>query len=229
MDRQHIPATIADALPHSPFKMLKAHFELTLEAVHKMRKMIAVYCEGEFSEAEQLSVEISNLEHEADEVKRHMRTSMPRMFFMPVAKQDLLDLLTHNERIADAAQDVAQILDMRRTEVPEELKPLLKRFVVNVVESVEALGRMMSSFETILESTFARDEVREVVEMSHEVHEHEYKADVAGKELAKAIYALEGRVSPVTITHLMRFSDVIDNVADQAENAALRMALIVSK
>jgi len=61
------------------------------------------------------------------------------------------------------------------------------------------------------------------------VHEHEYKADSVNKELSRAIYALEGKESPMALVHMMRFTDVLDSVADNAENAALRMVLVVSK
>ena len=65
--------------------------------------------------------------------------------------------------------------------------------------------------------------------MGHHVHEHEYKADSVGKALSKAIYALEGSESSLAIFHLMKFADVLDKVADNAENAANKIILVVSK
>jgi predicted phosphate transport protein (TIGR00153 family) len=222
-------ASVVDALPTSPFKLLMEHFNRACEAVHKLKHMIALYIEGDFNEAALVSVEISRLEHEADEIKRHLRTHIPRLILMPVSRQDILDILSSNERIADCAQDVAQILDMRQTKIPEDLRPQFEQFCGNVIESVDALRSMMVQLETVLESTFARIETEEVIEMGHHVHEHEYKADSANKALSKAIYQLEGEVSPLAVIHLMRFTDVLDKVADAAENAANKIVLIVSK
>ncbi len=222
-------ASVLDALPSSPFKILMEHFNRACRAVHKMKIMIELYLEGKYDEAASVSVEISRLEHEADDIKRHLRAHIPRLILMPVSRQDILDILSSNERIADSAQDVAQILDMRQTEIPKELRPQLERFCGNVIDCVDALRSMMEHIETVLESTFARIETEEVLEMGHHVHEHEYKADTANKELSKAIYQLEGKISPLAVIHMMRFTDVLDKVADSAENAANRIVLIVSK
>ncbi|MCJ2540672.1 MAG: DUF47 family protein, partial [Candidatus Thermoplasmatota archaeon] len=176
-----------------------------------------------------VSVEISRLEHEADELKRHLRATLPRKIFMPISKEDLLAILASNERIADTCQDVAQILDMRETKIPEGLHPLLERFLGHIIDAVDSLRDMMNHLERLLESTFAKVETNVIITLGHRVHEHEYKADSVNKELSRAIYALEGKESPMALVHMMRFTDVLDSVADNAENAALRMVLVVSK
>ncbi len=229
VDRKHYRSTVIDTLPTSPIKVLMEHFNRCCTAVHKLNDMLFLYMDGKYAEAASLSVEISRLEHEADEIKRHLRASVPRMILMPISRQDLLEILASNEAIADSAQDVAQILDMRETKIPEELRPLLEEFMGHVVEAVVALRRMMNHLDRLLESTFAKLETQTVIELGHHVHEHEYKADSAGKELSKAIYALEDKLSPVSIYHIMRFTDVMDRVADSAENAALKMVQVVSR
>jgi predicted phosphate transport protein (TIGR00153 family) len=229
VDHKHYRSTIIDTLPTSPIKVLMEHFDRCCQAVHKLNDMLFLYMDGEYTEAATVSVEISRLEHEADEIKRHLRANVPRMILMPISRGDLLEILASNERIADSAQDVAQILDMRETEIPEDLRPLIEEFMGNIVEAVLALRRMMNHLERLLESTFAKLETHTVLELGHDVHEHEYKADRAGKELAKAIYGLEDQLSPVAIYHMMRFTIVLDRVADNAENAALKMVQIVSK
>jgi predicted phosphate transport protein (TIGR00153 family) len=226
---EHFRSALIDALPESPFKILMAHFDRVCKSVHKLNDMIEHYMEGKFTEAATISVEVSRLEHEADIIKRHLRASIPRLILMPVSKQDILDILASNERIADSAQDVAQILDMRETKIPEELTPEIKRFVSHVMDAVDALRDMMEHIEGVLESTFAKIDSEEIIEFGHQVHEHEYKADSVGKALSKAIYSQEDKMSPLAIFHLMRFTDVLDKVADSAENAALKIVLVVSK
>jgi predicted phosphate transport protein (TIGR00153 family) len=227
--QDHFRSGLLETLPSSPYKILQEHFKKVCKAVRKMDKMVKLYLEGDFSEARSVSVEISRLEHEADEVKRHLRAHLPRKIFMPISKEDLLSILSSNEAIVDKCQDVAQILDMRETKIPEELHPLLERFLGHIIDAVDALRDMMNHLERLLESTFAKVETQEVIALGHRVHEHEYKADSVNKQLSKAIYDLEGKESPMALFHLMRFSDVLDSVADNAENAALRMVLVVSK
>lgn len=225
----HFRSGLLETIPGSPYKVLREHFKKACKAVRKLDKMVKLYLEGDFTEAASVSVEISRLEHEADELKRHLRATLPRKIFMPIPKEDLLAILASNERIVDTCQDVAQILDMRETKIPEELHPLLERFLGHIIDAVDSLRDMMNHLERLLESTFAKVETHEVIALGHRVHEHEYKADSVNKELSKAIYALEGKESPMALIHMMRFTDVLDSVADNAENAALRMVLVVSK
>lgn len=225
----HFRSGLLETIPGSPYKVLQEHFKKVCRAVRKLDKMVKLYLDGDFTEAASVSVEISRLEHEADELKRHLRTILPRKIFMPISKEDLLAILASNERIADTCQDVAQILDMRETKIPEELHPLLERFLGHIIDAVDSLRDMMNHLSRLLESTFAKVETHEIITLGHRVHEHEYKADSVNKELSRAIYALEGKESPMALVHMMRFTDVLDSVADNAENAALRMVLVVSK
>lgn len=227
--QDHFRSGLVKTLPQSPYKVLQEHFKKVCKAVHKLDEMMRLYMEGDFAGAASASVEISKLEHEADEIKQHLRSHLPRMFLMPISRTDLLEILSSNERIADSCQDVAQILDMRETVVPEEIRPVLEKFVGHVVDAVVALREMMAQLQLVLESTFAKVETQEIMELGYRVHEHEYMADSAGKELVKAIYALEGQESFLAIYHMMRFTDVLDRIADNAENAANRMMLTVSK
>jgi predicted phosphate transport protein (TIGR00153 family) len=225
----HFRSGLLETIPGSPYKVLQEHFKRVCKAVRKLDKMVKLYLEGNFTEAASVSVEISRLEREADELKRHLRATLPRKIFMPISKEDLLAILASNERIADTCQDVAQILDMRETKIPDGLHPLLERFLGHIIDAVDSLRDMMNHLERLLESTFAKVETNVIITLGHRVHEHEYKADSVNKELSRAIYALEGKESPMALVHLMRFTDVLDSVADNAENAALRMVLVVSK
>lgn len=227
--QDHFRSGLLETLSSSPYKMLEEHFKKVCHAVRKLDKMVKLYLEGDFTEAASVSVEISRLEHEADEIKRNLRSSIQKKIFMPISKEDLLAILRSNERIVDCCQDVAQILDMRETRIPEELHPLVESFLGHVIDAVDALRDMMSLLQNLLESTFAKTGSDEVIELGHRVHEHEYKADTMNKQLSKAIYELESTESPMALFHMMRFADVLDSVADHAENAALRMVQIVSR
>jgi predicted phosphate transport protein (TIGR00153 family) len=229
MSGNHFRSGLLEALPSSPYKVLMEHFNRVCRAVRKLDKMVELYMKGEFTEASSVSVEINRLEHEADEIKRHLRANLPRMYLMPISREDLLHILGSNEKIVDSCQDVAQILEMRQTHIPRELHPILEKFMGHIIDAVDALRDIMNHLERLMESTFAKVETDVIMALGHRVHENEYKADTAGKGLSKAIYSLEGKESPMALFHMMRFADVLDSVADNAENAALRMVLVVSK
>lgn len=80
---------------------------------------------GEWAEADAIRIEIRNLEREADELKREVRLQLPRGLFMPVERTDLLELITHQDKIANKAKDIAGRVIGREMVIPESIQKRL--------------------------------------------------------------------------------------------------------
>lgn len=60
-------------------------------------ELLTFASEGSWAEVERVQMKIE-LEKDADEHKRNIRMRLPRGFFLPVARADLLALLTRQEQ-----------------------------------------------------------------------------------------------------------------------------------
>ncbi|MGB1884023.1 MAG: DUF47 family protein, partial [Gammaproteobacteria bacterium] len=74
----------------SPFIPLQIHMEKVGNCVDRIPDILTAYRAGDERAVRELSDSISKLEHEADLIKHDIRDNLPRSFFLPVARNDLL-------------------------------------------------------------------------------------------------------------------------------------------
>ena len=65
---------------------------------------------------------IVTYEHEADELKKQIRCQMPKSLFMPVPREDLLNLLWAQDQIANTARDISGFVFGRKMNIPESIR-----------------------------------------------------------------------------------------------------------
>ena len=99
----------------SPFVPLQIHMEKVSTCVAKIPLVLDAYRRRDSAAVLELAAEISRLEHEADEIKHDIRDNLPRSFFLPVARADLLRILNIQDSIANRAENVGVILTFKQT------------------------------------------------------------------------------------------------------------------
>ena len=76
----------------SPVRPLQQHIEKAHNCAIQLIPFFEAVLAQDWEQAEKIQQQISRLEHEADELKRHLRKHLPKSLFMPVARTTLLDL-----------------------------------------------------------------------------------------------------------------------------------------
>ncbi|MCZ6710018.1 MAG: TIGR00153 family protein, partial [Gammaproteobacteria bacterium] len=105
----------------SPFKPVQAHMDLCNRAAALIEDLLAHSSAQAWAEVESTQRQIVELERQADESKRDIRIHLPRGFFLPVARVDLLDLVTRQDKIANKAKDIAGLMVGRKMSFPSEM------------------------------------------------------------------------------------------------------------
>ncbi|MCP2521170.1 DUF47 family protein, partial [SCandidatus Aminicenantes bacterium Aminicenantia_JdfR_composite] len=80
-----------------------SHAKISYEAVKKIRNVIEAYCEIDLEKLTKLDAEISEIEHKADKIKQNIRSNLPSSVLLPIERQDLLEFLSQQDKIADRA------------------------------------------------------------------------------------------------------------------------------
>ena len=111
--------TIAGLFGKSPFGALQAHIAKVNRCVCLLRPLFEEVIDGDEERVAGLIDEISATEHEADKIKNELRDRLPRSLFLPAARSDVLVLLEVQDAIADAAEDVAILLRIRKPAIPD--------------------------------------------------------------------------------------------------------------
>jgi predicted phosphate transport protein (TIGR00153 family) len=174
-------------------------------------------------------LEISELEHQADNVKNAIRTQLPSTLLMPVDRTDILSFLKQEDDVANSAEMVAEMLTIRPITLPVPVKEQILRLedavVTTVNEHVEAVEKIVD----LLDSSFSSKRVNEIQVIIGKVDSQKHNVDVIRRKAMKTIYEHENELGPIGVYHLTEIVREMGWVAGHAENSSDRLRLIVAK
>ncbi len=98
----------------SPFEPLYQHMCKVKKCVDLIQPLMQAFVDEDFKEVTKITRQIFKAEHEADLMKKEIRITLPKGIFLPVARGDILRFLKEQDHIADATEDLAGLLAMRK-------------------------------------------------------------------------------------------------------------------
>jgi len=213
----------------SPFAQLHEHTKKVHECVELLRPLTNALLEGDYEKIEELHNLMSRTEHEADQIKTALRDRISKMYFLSVGRLELSLFLAYQDDVADAAQDYAVVLLLRKTKIPEELKADFTAFVEQVISVSEHLLTVAEKLSTLAEAAFRGQEAEEVLKTIEKIGEEEWQADRLERRFARRFYGMEDRLDLVTILFLEKYCKTLSAVANNAEKTAKYLRLIIRK
>lgn len=135
--------------------------------------------------------------------------------------------ITYQGKVADSAQEFADLLMLRKTTIPLELRADFQAFVtqvVNISRQMMNLTEMLCSPSedvlTDLESPDALDAIERITEGNCQVKR-------LAMEFAQHSYSLERQLDPMAILFLDKYSTALRGVTNNAEHAANHLRLMI--
>jgi predicted phosphate transport protein (TIGR00153 family) len=211
----------------SPFEPLYQHMLKVKACVDLVRPLMDAFIKGEEEKVKDVARKIFKAEHEADMVKKEIRSRLPKSILLPVARGDILRFLKEQDNIADSAEDLAALLILRKTKVPDELKEEIKDFVDKVLETYEAAMTVSSEIKLLAETSFGGEEAQKVMELIEQLKLKEWVADKAQMTAAKKMFSIEKELDPVSVMMWMHIFGELGILANHAENAGDQMRLML--
>lgn len=213
----------------SPFKLLVEHTREVHECVKLVKPLTAALIAGDHEKIEALHHEMSSKEHEADLTKAQIRDNLSKMFLLSVGRYELDQFLSLQDNVADAAEDYAVVLLLRKTKVPRELNEDFVALVSQVVLVSEHLLSLSEELALLEEAAFTGVEARRVLSCIDNIGEEEWKADKLQRKFARRFYAMEDRLEPITIYFLDKYCHTLSQIANTAEKAAKFLRQLIVK
>ena len=209
----------------SVFETYYRHAAKALETVEHMERCVVVACEdGDTAEA---IAATSNAELEADELKNELRGVMRGSIRLAISKEVFLDMISRQDRIADYAENVTEIISFRPLFKDAEARKLLMAQAQAVQATVNEYAQAVEKLQELMESGFATRVKEELHQLIGAVNLLEHKADA--KEVATAAYIFShGDDTPLAAAHMYRVAQRLDDVANAAEHAANSLIPLVS-
>ena len=93
----------------SPISPIQEHMATCEHCVLALVPFLAAVSASDWAEAEKCYRAVSDLEGDADELKKQVRLNLPRSLFLPMSRNHLLEIVQVQDRIANGAKDISKM------------------------------------------------------------------------------------------------------------------------
>jgi predicted phosphate transport protein (TIGR00153 family) len=213
----------------SPVRPLQQHIEKAAGCARLLPDFVRAAQAGDWTRAETIREDIVRLEHEADDLKRELRLNLPRSLFMPVARTDVLEMLSVQDRIANKARDISGLMLGRRMVVPESLEDLFLRFVDRCLDAVAQANETVNELDELFETGFRGSEIDVVMGMIEKLDDIENDSDSLQVSFRSEVFRIERDLPPIDAMFLYRIIDWTGDLGDLAQRVGSRLHLMIAR
>ena len=213
----------------SPIGPMQRHMAKAHECTEQLIPFIDALMAEDWLEAERIQLQISQLEREADHMKKNIRVSLPNSLFLSVPRSDLLELLSVQDKVANRAKDIAGLMLGRRMKIHPDVQPAFRSFVVRSVEASAQALTAIGELSDLMETSFAGREVKLVENLIDELEHIEHDTDEMQIKLRAELYKREAVLPPVDVMFTYQVIEWIGDVADRAERVGNRLGIIMAR
>ena len=219
---------LANIFGSSPVQPLEKHIDISYCCAKQLRAFFRAVVKDDWDTATSVRSEIERLEHEADDLKKAIRLSLPKSLFMPVPRQDLLELLLVQDKIANRTKDVSGIVIGRRMQIPAEIAEQFLDFVDRNVDAAKQARKSVRELGDLFTVGFRGAEVDLVTALIEELDRIETDTDDKQAALRAALFKIEKDMDPIDAVFMYKVIELTGEIADMAERVGRRLELLLS-
>jgi len=219
---------LANIFGTSPVRPLEKHMELVYRCAKKLRPFVNAVIKRDLKRMAEVRSQIEALEHEADNLKKEIRLHMPKSLFMPVPREDLLELLLVQDKIANRTKDVSGVIIGRKMKIPKQIAPQFLEFVDRNIDAAKQARKSVRELDELFTAGFKGAEVSLVADMIEELDRIETHTDEQQTVLRSAVFEIEKTLDPIDAMFLYEVIQLTGEIADMAERVGRRLELLLS-
>jgi predicted phosphate transport protein (TIGR00153 family) len=212
----------------SPVGPIQDHMDACYKCSKELIKFFGHVVDADWDKVEASRIRVVELEHEADDLKKQIRSQLPKSLFMPVPRQDLLELLLVQDRIANRARDVSGLVLGRRMTIPPTMQQDFLAFVSRNVDAAKQARKSIRELDELYETGFRGAEAKLVESLVEELDQIEDDTDVMQARIRTELFSIEKDLPPVDVMFLYRVIELTGEIGDMAERIGRRLEVILS-
>ena len=212
----------------SPVQPLEKHIDIAFRCAKQLREFFDAAVSGDWERAGEVREKIYALEHEADNVKKEIRMHLPKSLFMPVPREDLLELVLVQDKIANLAQDVSGIVVGRKMQIPAEIAEQFIDFVERNIDAAKQARKSVRELDELFTTGFRGAEVDLVAGLIEELDRIETDTDEKQAALRWALFKIESTLNPIDAMFIYKVIELVGEIADMAERVGRRLELLLA-
>lgn len=220
--------SVANIFGSSPVMPLEEHVDIAYRCTRQLNGLFKAVIAGDWSKAAEHRDMIETLEHEADDLKKEIRLHLPKSLFMPVPRQDLLELLLVQDNMANRTKDVSGLVLGRKMQIPDAIADDFLEFVKRNVDAAKQARKSVRELDELFSSGFRGAEASLVESLIEELDQIETDTDTRQADLRSALFAVESSLQPVNVIFLYRVIELTGEIADMAQRVGRRLELLLA-
>lgn len=197
--------------------------------IDQLNPLFAALKKKDYEKIKDISHLIMKVEHDADVIKTNIRNNLLQSLFMAVDKRDFLRLLSAQDDMADAVEDLAVLIRIKNLEAPKIIQEPLDDLVAHVANTAYLACDLIEGLDDLLEASFGGKEAEKVENNVEQLGAEEWAADKKQFMLAQKLFSVDDELKA---SDLMLWSEVIKKlgaVADKAEKIGKILRLFLAK
>ncbi|MBW2725085.1 MAG: TIGR00153 family protein [Deltaproteobacteria bacterium] len=218
---------MGDLFGTSPIRPMQQHMRASVACAREILPLFEAMAAGKTEELAVRRETIDRLEHEADRIKNEIRSHLPKRLMLAVERRDMLEILDYQDCIADRAQDIAELVEIRSMTIPATLVDPMLELIRRVIAACEAAERIIDELDELVETGFRGREVARVEEMIDELSRIETDTDELAESAQRKLFALESELG-VSVVFWNQIIGWAANLADNAEKVGNRLRLLIA-
>ena len=218
---------IGSLFGRSPIRPMQRHMQAAVECAREILPFVEAMAAGDLEAMARHRTRVGELEHEADKIKHEIRSHLPKRLLMAVERRDMLEILDYQDSIADTAQDISELAEMRAMKAPAVLGEPLLKLVRRVLATCEKSQEIVDQLDELIETGFGPREVARVESMIGELNELESETDQLAEAAQRAVFAIEQELGVGTYFWYQLINWIAD-MADYAEKVGNRLRLLIA-
>jgi len=220
--------TFSRIFSQSPIRPLQQHMAKVLECSNQLPLFLEAVTASDWAKAEQIYQEIKRIENLADDDKRSIRLHLPKSLFMPISRNDLLELLSKQDDVANCAKDIAGVILGRRMEVPASMRDTLNAYIEASLNAVSEAHTIVNELDELIETGFGGREVDWIEKLIDRLEEIESQSDSIQIDIRSMLHKIEKELSPIDVMFMYKIFELIGNLADCAKKVGDQIHVIVA-
>ncbi len=219
----------------SPFVQLQLHLDKAMECVEYIKPLLEAALEGDRAKVKELAETVFRIEHEADEVKLHIRDTLPRDLLLPVSRADFLAFLREQDGVADKVEDMAMMLGVRQLHLPEQCergpcRDELLSLADHAISAAKKVAEMTRRLDELKEAGFHGPLANELRVMAKEVGVMEHNADKHQFRLIRSLLSQPEAEQPFADSYTtMQVIGALGKLANHAESMSDYLRLMIAE
>ncbi|MFQ5609304.1 MAG: TIGR00153 family protein [Woeseiaceae bacterium] len=212
----------------SPVAPMQDHMNTCFKAARELVVMFESAVAEDWPGVEASREKIVAIEQEADEYKKQIRGQMPKSLFMPVPREDLLNLLWAQDQIANTARDISGLVLGRRMTIPKPIREDFLAYVKRNADAAKMARKSVRELDELYTTGFRGAEAQFVETLVEDLDRIENDTDEMQAKVRAGLFKLEDKLPPVSVIFLYRVIELIGEIGDMSERIGRRLELLLA-